>query len=157
MTTDNPGWPSVDLDPVRRLRVLAAALPGAVVVDRFLPIPIEPVWRVAADLEHQLPKYQPHVTQLAITAADGERMECLVRGHAGLRARFQLVLRPGWCWMQSRYLYFGLAATPVDGGTLLARAGGTRLPGSTLLTQVRRRGLHQELDRLVQLVVAQDR
>jgi hypothetical protein len=154
MTSPTPArWPVAELDPVRRLRVLAAAIPGCVLLERVVPAPFEAVWAVAADLERELPRYQPHVRAFRITRVEGDRLQGLASGYGGLRARFDAVLRPGWCWMQSRFLLFGLAAVPVPGGTLLARAGSSRAPGTALLRPLRARGLARELDRLEQRVL----
>ncbi|NUP82540.1 MAG: hypothetical protein HOV96_33865, partial [Nonomuraea sp.] len=37
------------------------------------------------------------------------------------------------CWMQSRLLRVGLAATAVPEGTLVAQTGGVRVPGRSAL------------------------
>ena len=44
-----------------------------------------------------------------------------------------MVLRPGWCVMQSRFLIGGMAAAPEAEGTRFAFLGGLRLPGIQLL------------------------
>jgi hypothetical protein len=44
-----------------------------------------------------------------------------------------VVLRPGWCWMQSRFLVGGMAAAPHPDGTSVAFLGGLRLPGMRAL------------------------
>ena len=49
-----------------------------------------------------------------------------------------MVLRPGWCMMQSRFLIGGMAAVPEAGGTRFALLGGLRLPGMRLLDPVLR-------------------
>ncbi|MEV4166243.1 hypothetical protein [Nonomuraea dietziae] len=137
-----------DLDPVRRLRVMAAATPGCVVVERVIAAPFEEVWAVAADLEGELPRYQPSVKTLRVTPGEGDRLEAVALGRAGLCASFAAVLRPGWCWMQSRTSVFGLAAVPVEGGTLLGRAGATRRRGLRMLAApLLRRAFAAELDR----------
>ena len=102
-------WPVADLDAIRRLRVLAAAAPGAFVAETVIDAPFEQVWAVAADLEHELPAYLPDVRSFTITRRDGERLEAHALGYAGLRARFDIVLRPGWCVMRSRFLLGGMA------------------------------------------------
>lgn len=53
----------------------------------------------------------------------------MVHGRSGLRAPFDLVLRPGWCLMQSRLLVFGMAAVPDGDVTRFAYMAGFRLPG----------------------------
>jgi hypothetical protein len=144
-----------ELDAVRRLRVMAAATPGCVLLERVIPAPFEAVWAVAADLEGELPRYQPFVRTLQVAQGEGDRLQALALGRLPLRARFDAVLRPGWCWMQSRNIVFGLAAVPVAGGTLLARAGATRRPGlKRLLRPALRRAFEQELDRFESRVFA---
>lgn len=141
-------WPVAELDPVRRLRALAAALPGAVVVERVIPMPVAELWAVVGDLERAVPESEWHVRSLRITQRDGDRLVAEVRGVLGLRDRFAIVLRPGWCWMQGRVLYAGMAATPIPGGTRCAWATGLRLPGTRALHPLLRRSLARSLRRL---------
>lgn len=122
-------WPVADLDAVARLRVLAAVQPSAMLVEDLIDAPFDAVWAVASDLERELPQLLHDVRSLRITAADGERLEAYARGHAGLRARFDIVLSPGWCLMQSRFLLGGMAAVPVGNRTRFAFLGGFRFPG----------------------------
>jgi hypothetical protein len=121
-------WPVAELDTIRRLRALAAAVPGAIVAETTLDAPFEQVWAVAADLEHELPAYLPDVRSFTITGRDGERLQAYARGYAGLRARFDIVLRPGWCVMRSRFLLGGLAAVPDGPRTRFAFLGGVHIP-----------------------------
>lgn len=83
---------------------------GTVIAETVLDAPFDQVWEVAADLERELPAYLPDVRSWRITRRDGERLEALARGYVGLRARFDVVLRPGWCVMRSRFLLGGMAA-----------------------------------------------
>lgn len=126
-------WPVAEVDPIRRLRVLAAAVPGAVVTETTYDAPLTQVWAVAADLEHELPTYLPDVRTLRITRRDGERLEAHARGYAGMRARFDIVLRPGWCVMRSRFLLGGMAAVADREHTRFAFLGGVSLPGQRAL------------------------
>ena len=119
-------WPVADLDTIRRLRALAAAVPGAFVAETTLDVPFDQV--VAADLEHELPAYLPDVRTFTITRRDGERLQARAHGYAGLRARFDVVLRPGWCVMRSRFLVGGLAAVPDGQRTRFAFLGGVHIP-----------------------------
>jgi hypothetical protein len=129
MGSMNDNWPTVELDPVRRLRVLAAAIRGAYVTEQVIPAPFDEVWAVAADLEHEFGHYQPDMRHVRVVRAEGTRLEAIARSRLGFRARFDVVSSPGWCWMQSRLLLIGVAATPVEGGTLVAVTGGVRVPG----------------------------
>ena len=121
-------WPVAELDTIRRLRALAAAVPGTIVAETTLDAPFDQVWAVAADLEHELPTYLPDVRSFTITRRDGERLQAHARGYAGLRARFDIVLRPGWCVMRSRFLLGGLAAVPDGQRTRFAFLGGVHIP-----------------------------
>jgi hypothetical protein len=126
-------WPVADLDPVRRLRVLAAAARFPVYVSEVvLPAPVERVWAAAADLERALPSFISTVRSARITQAEGDRLELLATGTLGQRARFDVVLRPGWCLMRSRFVLGAMAAVPEAGGTRFAALGGFRLPGARL-------------------------
>ena len=129
MSTD-PVDPAVGLDPIVRLRVLAAALPGATLVCRELGAPFAAVWTVVEDLERFSPLYEPAVAEavvdvragrrvLHLTYTDGQREECVVR------------LASGWCLMQSPSVVVAFAARPTARGTLLAHLEHWRRPGQT--------------------------
>lgn len=125
-------WPVAELDAIRRLRVLEAAVPGAVVAETTLDAPFEQVWAVAEDLERELPRYLRDVRSLRITRTDGERLEAYAHGYAGLRARFDIVLRPGWCVMRSRFLLGAMAAVPDGASTRFAFLTGVHIPAQPL-------------------------
>lgn len=131
-------WPVTELDPVRRMRVLAAATPGVAYAEKLIPAPFSAVWEAASDLEHELPRMVTDLRSFEITSARGERMTGHARGRLGQRARFDVVLRPGWCVMQSRFLIGGMAAAPEGEGTRFAFLGGLRLPGIRLLDPILR-------------------
>jgi hypothetical protein len=67
-----------------------------------------------------------------------------VRGRLGQRARFDVLLRPGWCWMQSRLWVGGIAARQESAGTRIGFLGGLRVPGAGLIV----RGLRPTAERL---------
>ena len=136
-------WPDTELDPVRRLHVLAAAMPGVSVEQTTLDAPFDIVWGLVSDLEAELPRIVRDVRSLTITRRTpempngdrtlaGERLEAYARGYGGLRARFDIVLRPGWCVMRSRFLVGGMAAAPDGERTVFAFLGGMRVPGQVL-------------------------
>lgn len=141
-------WPEAEIDPVRRLLALAAGIPGGVVVEAIIPAPFERVWGIAGDLEREVARSEWHVRSLRIIRRDGDRLEALVVGPAGVRDRFAAVLRPGWCVMQGRALWIGMAATPAPGGTRFALAAGLRVPGAGRLRPLVRRGVDRSLRRL---------
>jgi hypothetical protein len=109
-----------EIDPVDRLAVLAAALPGAVVGQRRIPASFDAVWQVIADLEHAVPRYEPGVAHVRVIERRGEFLRLLVRDTAGREDAMDARLRSGWCLMQSPTLVVAFAARPLDGATLLA-------------------------------------
>ena len=148
----NDSWPVAELDPVRQLRALTAGISGAVIEEAFIPAPFEAVWDIASDLENEVPRSEWHVRSLRITSRYGERLEARVHGLLGVQDRFDIVLRPGWCWMQGRVLCAGMAATPVGNGTLFAIATGLRVPGTGVIRPVLRRGANRSLRQLARRV-----
>lgn len=128
-----------EIDPVRRLHVMAAAVRGARVAEHVVPAPFEEVWPVMAELD-----FLPDLHRIRVRVIDGDgdgdgngdsdgasdRVEATARSKYGFRARLRGFRRPGWCWLQSRFLIVGVAAAPTpDGtGTRLALTGGVRVP-----------------------------
>ncbi|MCO6008224.1 hypothetical protein NE236_24910 [Actinoallomurus purpureus] len=141
--TDEQQWPTADLDDVRRLRVLAAAIPGARITERVLPLPADEVWAVMGDLEGEFGRFQPDMRHVRVLSRDGERVVALARSRYGMRARLEGVVRPGWCWLQSRFLIIGMAAAPDPDGTRIALTGGLRVPGRAMIVPF---GTARELD-----------
>jgi hypothetical protein len=126
-------WPIGELDDVRRLRVLAAAIPGTMYVETVLPARFDEVWQVLGDLDQGLPGLVPDVQSIRVTELHGERFRAMIHGRSGLRAPFDGILRPGWCLMQSRFVSFGIAAAPAGEGTRFGYMAGFRLPGMRIL------------------------
>jgi hypothetical protein len=124
---------SADIDPIDRLTILAAALPGAAVRQRQITAPFDAVWRVIADLEHAIPRYEPGVANARVIERHGELLRVLVRDAGGREEMFDAKLRPGWCLMQSATVVVAFAARPLGHQTLLAhlehRRGHTIPPG----------------------------
>lgn len=107
-------------DPIDRLAVLAAALPGAAVRHRRIAAPFDAVWQIIADLEHATPVYEPDVAHVRVFERDGEYLRLLVRDGSGHEDTMDARLRPGWCLMQSATLVIAFAARPLGEETLLA-------------------------------------
>lgn len=108
------------IDPIDRLAILAAALPGAAVGQRRIAAPFDAVWQVIADLENTLPQYEPDVAHVRVLERRGELVRLLVRDAAGREDTMEAHLRPGWCLMQSATIVVGFAARRLKGDTLLA-------------------------------------
>jgi hypothetical protein len=111
---------SADIDPIDRLTILAAALPGAAVRQRQITAPFDAVWGVIADLEHATPRYEPSVAQVRIIERHGQLLRLLVQDTAGREEMMDAKLRPGWCLMQSATIVVAFAARPRGSQTLLA-------------------------------------
>ena len=129
----NQNWPVADLDPLRRLRVMTAAIPGTDMTELTIDAPPEAVWQVVSNLPVEMPRLVRDFRSVTITPGSGERLVMHARGYLGQRARFDVVIRPGWCWMQSRFLLCGMAAVPDPSGTRFGFLGDIRAPGVTLL------------------------
>ncbi|MER6389816.1 hypothetical protein ACFXEL_35360 [Streptomyces sp. NPDC059382] len=118
------------VDEVGRLRIMVAGVPGARIVERVLPAEPAAVWAVMGDLEGEFRRFQPDMRGLRVLRVTGDRVEALARSRYGFRAHLRGVVRPGWCWLQSRFLIIGMAASPEPGGgTRVALTGGVRVPG----------------------------
>jgi hypothetical protein len=109
-----------DIDPVDRLAILAAALPGAAVGQRRIAAPFDAVWRVIADLEHAIPRYEPGVAHVRVIEQRGQLLRLLVQDTDGREETMDARLRPGWCLMQSATTVVAFAARRQGNETLLA-------------------------------------
>jgi len=152
MTSMSGRWPSAALDPVRRMRILVAAMPQAAFRERVLDVPCDAVWRLAGDLERGTPQWKKDVAALAILQRDDEHLQVELRSHFGIRLRLDAELRPGWCVMQGRLLAVGMAAVPEGERTRFAHFQVLRLPGSRLLRPFLRHQMHHEFETLERLV-----
>lgn len=123
-------WPTAGLDPVRRLRVMAAGLHAVMYAENHLDLPMADVWAVASDLDGELPHLVPTLREFRCRPTDGDRFQARAHGPFGHTARFDVLLQPGWCLMQSRYVVGGMAAVPEGSGTRFAVLGGLRQPWS---------------------------
>jgi hypothetical protein len=143
------------LDPVRRLHVLAAALPGCALAERVLDAPLDAVWDIAGDLEAGVPRYEKSIDQVRVSAVDTETLLVDTRDSLGRRRAFEAVLRQGWCWMQSGRLLVGLAASAEGSRTRLAHLEGTTSRLSAPLVPLIRRKLEHELAQIERIVQAE--
>ncbi|MFD8291626.1 hypothetical protein ACFV2B_25860 [Streptomyces lavendulae] len=153
-TLPPPGTPVPGIDPVHRLRVMAAAVRGAHVAEHVVDAPFEEVWPLMAALGF-LPDF--HHVRVVRADADGGRFEALARGRYGFRAHLRGFARPGWCWLQSRFLIVGLAAAPAPdpAATRIALTGGVRVPTrAAVVPFATRRELDEAAHRLASSVRA---
>ena len=135
-------WPAATLDPIRRARVLAAAVPGGF-TEVVLDVPYERAWAWLSDLEHSVPAFDRRVDRLRITARrparDGDAEDLsFVATRRRLSLLFTARLEDGWCVMRARGRMFlvVMAAVPDGAGRTryaqleaMPRAGGRLLRG----------------------------
>lgn len=126
-------WPTVDLDPVRRLHVLAEAIPGAALAEKVLDAPFDDVWAAATDFENAVPKIELFIGRARVVSREGERVRVQVTPPMSRRPQpLDVVLRPGWCWMVSPLVVAGMAAVPEGEGTRFAHLEALTVPGGRL-------------------------
>ncbi|QSB03914.1 hypothetical protein [Natronoglycomyces albus] len=126
-------WPNASIDTVTRFRALSAAVAGAHVAERFINAPFDDVWAYISDLEGGFGDIEPDMRNIHVRHYDGHRIVAVARSRLGMRALLRGTLRPGWCWLQSRFLIIGIAAQPEGTGTRVAMTGGLRVPGRARL------------------------
>lgn len=112
--TDDP------LDPVARLHVLAAALPGAIVAERIVPSPFERVWRVVSDLESMVPRYERNVNGVEVIERRGDTTRIVATLRTGAREEMDVRITPGWCLMQSETTIVCFGARSAGHHTIVA-------------------------------------
>ena len=125
-----PVWPSVEVDPVARLRALAASLPWVSYEEAVIDAPFERVWSYIQDMERGVPQFERNVRRLEILARNGDELVLRSWSPGGLSMRLDAVLRPGWCVMRGALGEIGMAAAP-DGpdATRFAHFEGSRRLG----------------------------
>jgi hypothetical protein len=134
--------PPAELDPIRRLRVLAAAIPGAAVAEGVLDAPFDAVWAAATDFEHvggiEILIKRAHVrSRRPDPDTGGERVEVEYKPRPfGPRDVIDVDLRRGWCWMQSPLAVAAMAAVPEGERTRFAHLEAVRFPGRRLFGPV---------------------
>jgi hypothetical protein len=143
-----------DIDPVERLTILAAALPGAAVRQRQIAAPFDAVWRVIADLEHAIPRYEPGVAHVRVIERHGELMRLLVQDTDGREEMMDAKLRPGWCLMQSATVVVAFAARRLGSQTLLAHLEHQRVrtPQPSQGRSPHRRAAEAKIDQELQII-----
>jgi len=105
-------WPEVSPDPVMKMRALASALPHCAVREIIFDAPFDRVWDFISDLENNTPRFEKTVARLEILNRSGDSLRIRARMSIGLRTDFDVILRPGWCLMDSRFGQIGMAARP---------------------------------------------
>ena len=120
-------------DPIDRLHLIAAGIPGAAVVERVLDAPYDDVWATATDFEGSLAGFEVSVSRARVVERDGERLTLESRVPLlRVRQRVDVHLREGWCLMQGRGFVAGMAARPEGERTRFAHLEAARVPGAAI-------------------------
>lgn len=123
-------WPAVELDPVARLRALAASMPWVSLEEAVIAAPFARVWSYIDDMERGVPQFEGNVRRIEILARDGERLRLRSFAPGGFPMQLDAVLRPGWCVMRGAFGEIGMAAAPAGpGATRFAHFEGSRWLG----------------------------
>jgi hypothetical protein len=139
---------SAAIDPIRRIRILAATYPGCTVVEKVVDAPFDAVWSIAGDLEHGTPRFESAVAKVRLLPRETDRLHLISVSPRGTERHFEAILRPGWCWMQSGRLLIAMAARSEGGRTRLAHLEGLRFNPTRLLRPILRRKITHELERI---------
>jgi hypothetical protein len=127
-------WPTASLDPVRQLRVMAEVLPGAALLERVIDVPFDVLWSLWDDFPALAPLVDPVVGGAKLVSRDGDRLVIESRPPVlPLRRRFDVELREGWCWMQTKGFVVGMAGRPEGERTRYAHLEAVTFPGARLL------------------------
>jgi hypothetical protein len=148
-------WPALELDPVARLRALAAAMPWVSLEERVIAAPFARVWSYIEDLEHGVPQFEGNVRRIEILSREGERLVLRSTSPGGLSLRLDAVLRPGWCVMRGALGEIGMAAAALDASTTrFAHFEGSRRLGR-IARPLFRRYVRRDLARLAALATSE--
>jgi hypothetical protein len=132
------------IDPVARLRVLAAALPGSVIAERSVAASFDRVWEVITDLE-LAPRYETNVVAVEIVGRSDEQARIVATLRGGDSEEMDVRIADGWCLMQSLSFVIAFGARPAGPHTLLAHLEHSR----TVATLAPPERLHRAHDTLV--------
>jgi hypothetical protein len=134
-------WPTAELQPLARLQVMTAGMPGRAVVERVLPFPFSDVWAFMDDLERAIPALDATVARLRIVERRGSRLVARARmAKVPIRSTLDITLEPGWCWMVARWQWYvvGFAAEPVGDATRLVHVESLHVRGPRWLRALAR-------------------
>lgn len=110
-------WPDVGLDPVTRLRAIAARYPSAAIRETVLDVRPDDAWSWVTDFEHAVPLFDSQLSRVKVTRRDGDDVKMLVWAqHVPVPLPITARVDPGFCLMRGRartYLVV-MAAVPAD-------------------------------------------
>jgi hypothetical protein len=142
-------WPVAQLDPIRRLHVVASAFPNAAVGEIVVDRPFEEVWPWMMDFEHTLPRFDRAVRKAKVLERTerGVKLLSWTRGNP-IPFPFDVTIEPGWCLMRAaaRSFLVLMAAVPEgEGRTRYAHAEAVPLSGLGVLRSLLEREVRSDL------------
>jgi hypothetical protein len=147
-------WPTAELDPVRRLRVLAGAVGSVALVEHEIDAPFERVWSFIADLERSVPAFDFSVRSVRVRPGPHGLRAVAQAVYSPVPTVFDVELTDGFCWMQSPWYVVGMAAAPEPDGarTRYAHLEGVPRRGFGLLRPVFRAMVASDVRGITRLV-----
>ena len=116
-------WPTAELDPVERMRALAAAMPHVAVDETVFDVDFDHFWSFISDFERTTSQFEYSVSRARIINREpepeggGERLVLhTLSPLGGPWVHIDVVLRPGWCLMHTRVGDIGMSARPEPNG-----------------------------------------
>jgi hypothetical protein len=154
-------WPLATLDPIRRAKVLGAAIPSAAWAEGVIAAPWAETWAWITDFERSVPRFDRDVDSVKVLErsreGEVERVRLTARSH-GVPVRFDVRVEDGFCLMRGRarlYLVVMAAQPAGDAGdgehTRFLHLEGVPLPGTRLLRGRLRRMVNADLHHLSRL------
>ena len=126
-------WPTVELDPITRLRAIAAAFPNAGVGEVVLDVPYDRAWAWLMDFERTTSRFDTMVTNVRVRQRTDTTAKLVVRQRGNpFPMPFDVSIEPGFCMMRAsgRLFLVLMAAVPEgDDRTRYAHAEAIPLPG----------------------------
>jgi hypothetical protein len=161
MTVPAGSWPVAALDPLRRARVLSAAMPTSGLAEVVLDAPYEATWSWVTDLEHSVPRFDTQVRRLEVdarwTEEDVERLSITATA-TGIRLGFDVWLEDGFCLMRGRHRLYVviMAARPEGDGarTRFVHVEAVPIPGTRLSRRLLQRAVDADMANLARLAAA---
>lgn len=153
-------WPTAHLDPIRRAKILAAAIPGAVAAEMVIDAPYRPTWAWVTDLERSVRSFDQQVTSIRVRSREAtdepgvERLRITATTRGVVPLRFDVRLEDGFCLMRGRarlYLVVMAAVPEGDNRTRFLHMEGVPLPGGRLLRPILQREVRSDLRNLKRL------
>jgi len=149
-------WPDVALDPITRLRAVAARYPSAGICETVLDVPFADTWAWVTDFEHSVPRFDSQLTRAKITRRDGDHVKMLVWAkHVPVPLPIDACVEPGFCLMRGRartYLVVMAAVPTVDGGTRFVHCEAMPWPGLSFLRPIIQRIVEADIRGLRRMV-----